>query len=311
MMKLKNKTQLGKKLRRIGCGALGAAVVLGSTLSLSVSALTPSYPSMSDAFDQSRYYLNLCCLTLSGDPRTDLVMVAMSQLGYHEGDCARQTNGENQYGENNYVEYNYYYGTVDQYGTGQGTYSYPWCASFVTYCARMAGIDESVLPSSVNCARWVNLFRSMGCYHERSDGYVPQKGDLIFFRSAASSKLSTHVGIVRYTYGNTVYTIEGNLHDEVSLAAYDCQSSYIIGYASPAYQENRSAGFSYLLDVYSEGNYIIAAQNLPVYREIGSEWQTFTLHRGDLMHVYETKGMWGRTDYGWIHLPDTQPVDVR
>jgi hypothetical protein len=298
-----------KKWLRLGCGAITAAMLLGG--SLSASALTPSYANMSRAFDRSRCYLTLCCLELTGDARTDMVMLAMSQLGYHEGDCAAQTHGENRKGGGNYVEYNYRYGAVDQYGTGKGTYEYPWCASFVTYCARSVGVPETVLPSSVNCARWVQLFREMGCYHARGDGYIPQKGDLIFFRSAGSPKISTHVGIVRYVYGNMVYTIEGNLHDEVSLAAYDLGDSYVIGYASPAYKENDATAYTYLLDLYSEGNYIIAAQNLPVYREAGGKAQVFTLHRGDLMHIYEAKGMWGRTDYGWIHLPDTQPVDVR
>ncbi len=309
-MKYGKQKPTGKKWLRAGCCAVTAAMLLGG--SLSTSALTPSYRNMSAAFDHSRYYLNLCCLNPTGDPRTDVVMLAMSQLGYHEGDCAAQTHGENDAGCGNYVEYNYRYGAVDQYGTGLLTYGYPWCASFVTYCARMAGIAESVIPSSVNCARWVQLFREMGCYHERGDGYIPQKGDLIFFRSAGSPKLSTHVGLVRYTYGNTVYTIEGNLHDEVSLAAYDLSNTYVIGYASPDYKENRAAAFTYLLDFYGEGNYVIAAQTLPVYAEAGGRGkQTFTLHRGDLMHVYESNGMWGRTDYGWIHMPDTQPVDVR
>jgi hypothetical protein len=49
-----------------------------------------------------------------------------------------------------------------------------------------------------------------------------------------------------------------------------------------------------------------------VYSQPGGRGkQTFTLHIGDLMHIYESRGMWGRTDYGWIHMPDTQPVDVR
>ena len=308
-MKYGSRSRMGSRLVRVGCGVAAAAMILGGALS--TSALTPTYAGMSRAYEGCRYYLNLNCLELTGDARTDIVMIAMSQLGYHEGNSAAQTNGENKNGSGNYVEYNYRYGAVDQDGYGQKTYGYPWCASFATYCARMAGIEESVLPSSVNCARWVNLFRSMGCYHERGDGYIPQKGDLIFFRSAGSPKLSTHVGIVRYTYGSTVYTIEGNLHDEVALAAYDLSDSYVIGFASPHYRENRSTAYTYLLDVYSEGNYIIAAQNLPVFSDAGSGKQVFTLHRGDLMHVYETKGMWGRTDYGWIHMPDTQPVDVR
>ncbi len=308
MMKHEHENKHGYKLVRLSCGVISAAMLLGGALG--TSALNPEHQNMSRAFDHSRYYLNLQYLNLTGDGRTDMVMVAMSQLGYHEGNAASQTNGENRTGYGNFVEYNYRYGRVNQNGDGL-TYAYPWCASFVTYCARVAGIDESVLPSSVNCAAWVNQFRAMGCYHTTNEGYIPQKGDLIFFRTPGSPKLSTHVGVVRYTCNGVVYTVEGNLSNQVALAAYDLDDSYVIGYASPNYVENPATAYTYLLDVYSEGNYIIAAKSLPVYSQPGGGKQTFTLHLGDLMHIYEARGMWGRTDYGWIHLPDTQPVDVR
>lgn len=308
MKKYENGNKKGGKLLRLGCGAVCAAMLLGGTLG--TSALDPDYKNMSRAFDHSRYYLNLQYLNLTGDGRTDMVMVAMSQLGYHEGNSAAQTGGENRTGYGNFVEYNYRYGRVNQNGNGL-TYAYPWCASFVTYCARTAGIDEHVLPSGVNCAGWVSQFRAMGCYHTRNECYIPQKGDLIFFRSAGSSKTATHVGVVRYTCNGVVYTVEGNLSNQVALAAYDLNDTYVVGYASPRYAENPATAYTYLLDVYSEGNYIIAAKSLPVYSQPGGGKKTYTLRLGDLMHIYEAKGMWGRTDYGWIHLPDTQPVDVR
>ena len=290
---------------RLGCGTLA----LSALLALPVGAVTPSYARLTQSYESSRYGINLRYVNLTGDARTDIVMVAMSQLGYYEGDNAKQTNGETA-GSGNFVEYNYFNGAVDQYGNGKKTYGYPWCASFVTWCARMAGIPDGTLTSSVNCAYWVNWFRSNGRYYERSTGYVPQKGDLIFFRDAGSPKLSTHVGIVRYTCGGIVYTIEGNQNQQVSLVAYALNDPYIIGYGVPAYQENAASAFTFLLDAYDEGNYIIAASLLPVFSEPGGGRQTATLRRGDLMHVYESRGVWGRTDYGWIHMPDTQPVQM-
>lgn len=292
---------------RLACGTLA----LTALLALPVGAVTPTYPRLTESYANSRYGINLRYVNLTGDARTDIVMVAMSQLGYCEGDCASQTNGEHA-GSGNFVEYNYFNGAVDQYGNGKRTYGYPWCASFVSWCACMAGIPESTVTPSVNCAYWVNWFRSCDNYYSRSSGYVPQKGDLIFFRDAGSPKLSTHVGIVRYTCGNTVYTIEGNQNQQVSLVAYDLSDPYIIGYGVPDYKENRASGFTFLLDAYTEGNYIIAAPLLPVFAAPGGTGkQTATLRRGDLMHIYESRGMWGRTDYGWIHMPDTQPVEVK
>lgn len=302
-----SRTKIRTKVLKLSCGVLATAMLLA----VPTAAVTPSYSRMTNAYANSRYRINLEYVNLTGDNRTDIVMVAMSQLGYHEGDCAAQTNGENRCGSGNYVEYNYFNGAVDQYGNGKLTYGYPWCASFVTYCACMAGVSEAVVTPSVNCAYWVNWFRSQGEYQSRSSGYVPQKGDLIFFRDAGSPKISTHVGIVRYVCGNMVYTVEGNLNQQVSLAAYALNDTYIIGYGVPNYQENRETGFTFLLDAYTEGNYIIAARTLPVYSTPGGTVQTATLHIGDLMHIYESCGMWGRTDYGWIHMPDTQPVEVR
>ena len=302
--------QKSKRTFQKGVGVC-ATVALALALALPASAITPSYDRMTSAFEGSRYYLNLGTLTLTGDQPTDLVMIAMSQLGYHEGNGPEHCNGENCAGSGNYVEYNYYHGSVDQLGNGVLTYGYPWCASFVSYCARMAGISCDTLCTSLNCTRWVNHFIGEGEYHARGSGYVPQQGDLIFFRDAGSSKLSTHVGLVRYTCNGLVYTIEGNCGNEVRLAAYDLNDAYVIGFASPEYKENPDQSIDYLLDEYTRGNYIIAATELPVRSKPNGGKVTFTLRRGDLMHIYECRGTWGRTDYGWIPMTDTQPIDVR
>lgn len=293
------------------------AAIVGSTfglallLSLPAAAITPSYDRMTDAFCGSRYYLNLQTLTLTGDQPTDLVMIAMSQLGYHEGDHKGQCHGENHFGTGNYTDYNYYHGAVDQLGNGKLTYGYPWCASFVSYCARLAGIPIETLPSSLNCARWVTYFRGVGQFQEQSSGYEPKQGDLIFFKDASSSAISTHVGIVRYVCNGVVYTIEGNSRDEVQIDAYDLKDTFIVGYATPDYTRNQDTAMDFLLHAYTEGNYIIAAPELAVMSQPGGGKRTFTLRRGDLMHIYECVDGWGRTDYGWIPMTATQPIDVR
>ncbi len=306
-MNQKAKHRRTKKKLAAAC----ALLALSATLALPAGALSPTYRNMTSAYRQSRYYLNLETLTLRGDGATDLVMVAMSQLGYHEGNNVWQCHGENRsFGSANYVEYNYYHGKIDQNGNGRLTYSYPWCASFVSWCARMAGIDQDVLPDSLNCAAWVRQFRQRGEFHPASAIYIPQQGDLIFFRAAGSTALATHVGIVRYECNGLVYTIEGNRGNAVQLAAYDLTNTTIVGYATPDYRENASTAIDYLLDAYTKGNYIIAAETLPVRQRPNGGRVTYTLHRGDLMHIYECRDGWGRTDYGWIPMTDTQPIDV-
>ena len=87
--------------------ALTGVALAGALLLMPAGAITPQYQNMTSTYRNSRYYLNLAVLRLTGDARTDLVMVAMSQLGYHEGNGKRQCNGENTWGTGNYVEYNY------------------------------------------------------------------------------------------------------------------------------------------------------------------------------------------------------------
>ena len=54
--------------------------------------LTPSY-TPSSPYRSSAYYTQLCNVTLTGNQRTDLVNVARSQLGYHEGNSFSDLGG--------------------------------------------------------------------------------------------------------------------------------------------------------------------------------------------------------------------------
>ena len=65
----------------------------------------------------SVYYDRLMEVQLTGDYRTDILAVAQSQLGYHEGDNLRQLDGTSQ-GSGDYSEYGYYFGSA---GSG-------WCS---------------------------------------------------------------------------------------------------------------------------------------------------------------------------------------
>ena len=64
----------------------------------------------------------------TGNQATDLVEVARTQVGYHEG-------------TNNYTKYNVWFGSLNDYG-----YNYAWCQTFVAWCANQAGIPTSMIP---------------------------------------------------------------------------------------------------------------------------------------------------------------------
>jgi hypothetical protein len=223
-----------------------AVIVIVSVLAISVSAVTPTYD-VSNAYRKSKYYDNLKAVTLTGDQVNDVLAIAMSQLGYHEGDGNSDLGGLNDKGVRDFVEYNVLYGAIDnQQGNGL-SYGYSWCASFVNWCLRQAGVSvEASAAAEVSCRRWLSKCKSAGIYNEKN-GYIPQAGDLIFFKDEDSEVSSTHIGLVLTSDGKKVYTIEGNTSNGsefsrdgnyVATKKYSLNSEYIVGYASPKYERD-------------------------------------------------------------------------
>ena len=303
-------------MKRLTKRALVLLVValLSVAMALPAAALTPVH-TVSKAYRQSVYYQNLKALELTGDQRTDIVLVALSQLGYHEGDSEDELHGMNAEGSKNFAEYNRLHGKYDN-GEGNGTsYGYHWCCSFATWCARQAGIDPAVMPSEISCWRLIEKkLTPMGIYHPVTEQYVPRMGDFIFFRGedALLGAPADHVGIVLYVDGNTVYTIEGNSrYNSVAVRSYVLSDNYIVGYASPNYREKadvaidfnaRNTGYQL-----NDANYAVITDVLTVRSAAGAQHKALGyLSRNDIVVLREIKGAWGRIDYGvqagWISL---------
>ena len=102
-----------------------------------------------------------------------------------------QTHANNYEGRNNDTKYGDWYGLRNQ----------PWCAMFVSWCARQAGIPTSVLKNSA-CAGASSRYFNISYYDGKN--YRPKAGDLFFTKSWS------HVGLVERVEGNYFYTIEGN-----------------------------------------------------------------------------------------------------
>lgn len=188
-----------------------AALALSAS-AITASALTANYK-VTGAYAASRYYRELSQLELSGNCRADLVNVALTQVGYHEGSNAADRNGMNMTSTGNWTEYGYYC-RCD---------GFAWCAMFVSWCARQAQISESVIANStVARAPW---FQVDFAYKE---DYVPLIGDIIFF--AEPDEEWSHVGIVFGVNDAGVYTVEGNSRDMVRIKFYEFDDDYIKGY---------------------------------------------------------------------------------
>lgn len=177
----------------------------------------------------------------TGNQRADIVQVAKTQLGYCEG-------------SNNYTKYGGWYGLQNQ----------PWCAMFVSWCARQAGVPTSVLKNSAVAAPDAKYF-NIPYYNGNS--YTPKAGDLFFTKSWS------HVGLVYYVEGNYFYTIEGNSNSNGSSEGYCVCSnkryipSYYFGVPNyggkstsiPTTQKITSFNVNFKLNV---ANYVTAYNNV-------------------------------------------------
>lgn len=136
--------------------------------------------------------------------------------------------------------------TTSKYGEWYG-YQGGWCTTFVLWCFNQAGtaysvkLNGAIIPSGGNCNSMISWFKNKGGYHPASEGYIPSSGDLVFFDWSGNGSCQ-HVGIVNYTSGSTVYTIEGNCSGKVKAREYTKTGSKpynnisaIMGYASPNY----------------------------------------------------------------------------
>lgn len=168
--------------------------------------------------------------TNTGNQRIDIVEVAKTQIGYHEGSLEGTTSGSN-----NYTKYNVWNGKISGYGSNG--YGYAWCHAFVSWCANQAGIGTDIVPKTAGTSTGRSFFVNQGTYRQSAangGSYVPQAGDIIYYGSGSSP---SHVGIVSDCDGSTVYTIEGNYSNKVGTRAINLSNSYIIGYGVPNYKE--------------------------------------------------------------------------
>ncbi len=229
--------------------------------------------------------------TNTGNQAADIVGVAETQVGYLEGSLSGTSAGSN-----NYTKYGVWYdNNVDS-----GGFSYSaWCAMFVSWCANQAGIPSSIVYYHAYCPNGVTWFKNQGLFQYsayRGGSYTPKAGDIIYFQSSSSS-VATHVGIVRYSSGGYVYTIEGNTsgqNGEINdgggcfAKSYSLSYSSILGYGTPAYQDNSGTSAEKL------GTYTVTASELNVRSGPSTDYDSIgVLYNGDQVNVTEL------ADNGW------------
>ncbi len=308
------------KLRRMMTGMV-AACLMAATVAITASAVEPSY-NVSDAYKDTKYYNNLLAYELTGDGVTDVIAIALSQMGYHEGNKNADMDGSSS-GSKNFVEYNVLFGKLDN-GEGNGTsYGYAWCAAFVNWCLRQARVDKELTGGMyVSCNSWRNWFINEGAkfgaeYHNRTDDYTPRPGDLIFYRSlsATHSRATDHIGIVLKSEDGKVYAIEGNADNRVGLHEYALTDKYIVGYGTPAYERAEVPTVDYYAtDDYQPGYYISGTGVIAAYKGPDSSTGKVTnLPVCGVQRVDCVQGKYGRVtledgSHAWVALKRFTPM---
>ncbi len=132
------------------------------------------------------------------------------------------------------------------YWTGRvgGTYSYAWCASFVSWCASQAG-ESGAIPKTVNVREMANGILRAGGSRVSS----PQAGDIVVYRRVRDDYYA-HVGIME----NSSTAIEGNSGNAVRQGIWPGSYSYSgssvsngkieVIYLRPNYRDSGAAGLT-------------------------------------------------------------------
>ena len=215
-----------------------AAAVLAAVLSLGVAMPVRALEYQgSESYMQGKYYEALQQVKLTGDSRTDIVNIALSQVGYQESTYMKELSGEI-VGNVNFTEYGDWYDMQDQ-----------WCAIFVSWCAALAGISKDVVPQhsyTPNGLYWLKdkWGRAYSRAKVEAGAYTPPPGDLIYFKSASTKNTTNHVGIVTGYRDGIVYTVEGNTTSPaifssggtVARKSSAITTQYIVYICSPAYE---------------------------------------------------------------------------
>ena len=280
---------------------------------ISSGALKLSYVPGS-AYKGSIFYKRVTELELTGDQRYDFISIALSQIGYHEGASEADMDGLNIYGNKNFVEYNRIYGKVDNNEGNGVSYGYEWCAAFVSWCLRQAGVPSAKAITEISCNRMTNFYKNRSLFHPASSGYTPLPGDIIMFSNKGVT--ANHVGLVLGVKDGTVYTVEGNNGGKVDVHSFALTDSYIFGYCVPEYTTLEDADYASLMEkgLCRQGTYIVTSTSVNVRKEPSSSSELLgALKKGTSVEINVFSSDWGKIDYNgeeaWISTDEVRHKD--
>jgi len=227
---------IGKDVASIGewafqnCYAL-TSVSLSPDVTIENGAFrgTPAEPEVraveSPLYTGSRFYSALSQTVLTGDYRDDIIRIALSQEGYHEGDSKADYAGGNLNGSDNYTEYG-------RYMNSQGR---AWCSEFAVWCIRMAGVPRQIVADSCSANASTFTKDASAAWYDWSKtvwsggSYTPRKGDILLWAwdtdSHSTDEDLSHTALlidIETQSDGTIllHTIDGNSSDQVKQCTY-------------------------------------------------------------------------------------------
>lgn len=186
---------------------------------VSIGQAPVPYDDMSKEYKSSIYYERLMDVTLTGDKAYDMIQIAKSQLGYHEGALNGDSDKTND---------------CTEYCRWLGHNFTAWCAAFVSWCAYLANVNSihpnlQAAPGRLFTSAadgHVYSFRSYAevkqsastpitfmndanrCTYVKRGEFIPQRGDLVIFSN--NRYALAHIGVVDYYADGVVYYYDGN-----------------------------------------------------------------------------------------------------
>ena len=253
----------------------------------------PNYE-FSDAYKTSVWYENFTSLEFSENERNTVLRIAISQLGYHEGDSAADFDGMNMSGSSNYIEYARL--LVPHYNDNH----YEWCACFVNWCLNQAHYDKA--SSEIGCWKWVGELKAMKMWQDSAaykGTYTPKPADFIFFNWSGNNTGSGHIGYVLYTTETHVFTIEGNADNNVTVRSYALNDPNVIGYGTPPYNEGNepTLDYSYAAGM-PRGQYVVNSYSAALKKAPNATGRVCSVPAGSLVTLHAVEGDFAHVTFG-------------
>lgn len=117
---------------------------------------------------------------------------------------------------------------------------YAWCQTFLTWCADQAGISTDVIPRESTVSAAISFYETEKRFQKslsQGGSYTPRRGDIVYYSANGKRSEPTHVGLITAVEDGTLYTIEGNVSNQVLEQQHDLDAAEIIGYACPLYND--------------------------------------------------------------------------